>query len=229
MHKRRAALPEDHFRVEFSCASRSDTMQFNVAQLLKEPTGATRRYELNENLDGLDPELRFLGPLVGAVTLLRTNSGVLVTGELSTATQATCRRCLDPIAQEVRFQLEESFRPLLEVVTGRYIPPEEFEGEEEDLEDAALIISERHILDLSEVVRQAIWLGMPMYPGCNWVGAGECPNLARRLADLGNLESVEVHYDADRETDGEGRDEEIDPRWAALLKLRKPDNNVDES
>ena len=215
-------------------------MQFNVAQLLKEQTGATRRYELNENLDGLDPELKFLGPLVGTVTLLRTNSGVLVTGELSTAVQATCRRCLEPIAQEVRFQLEESFRPLLEVVTGRYIPPEEFEGEEEDLEDAALLINERHILDLSEVVRQAIWLAMPMYPGCNWAGAGECPNLARRLAELGELADVDVHYDADaleedaEETEGEagsdaGSDDEIDPRWAALLKLRKPDNNVDES
>ena len=33
-------------------------MQFNVAQLLKEPTGATRQYELNENLEGLDKELR---------------------------------------------------------------------------------------------------------------------------------------------------------------------------
>ena len=171
---------------------------------------------------------------------LRTNSGVLATGELSTAVQATCRRCLEPIAQEVRFQLEESFRPLLEVVTGRYIPPEEFEGEEEDLEDAALIINERHILDLSEVVRQAIWLAMPMYPGCNWAGAGECPNLARRLAELGELANVDVHYDADaleedaEETEGgadsdAGSDDEIDPRWAALLKLRKPDNNVDES
>ena len=29
--------------------------------------------------------------------------------------------------------------------------------------------------------------------------------------------------------DGAGNDDEIDPRWAALLKLRKPDNNVDES
>ena len=203
-------------------------MQFNVAQLLKEPTGATRRYELNEKLDGLDPELKFLGPLVGAVTLLRTNSGILVTGELSTAVQVTCRRCLEPIAQEVRFQLEESFRPLLEVVTGRYIPPEEFEGEEDDLEDAALIINERHILDLSEVVRQAIWLAMPMYPGCNWAGAGECPNLSRRLQEVGKLDDVDVHYDADTE-DG-GAPQEIDPRWAALLKLnRPPDNNVDES
>jgi hypothetical protein len=68
-----------------------------------------------------------------------------------------------------------------------------------------------------------------MYPGCNWVGAGECPNLARRLAELGSLESVEVHYDADMEAGEAGVDKEIDPRWAALLKLRKPDNNVDES
>lgn len=203
-------------------------MQFNVAQLLKEPTGATRRYELNEKLDGLDPELKFLGPLVGTITLLRTNSGILVTGELSTALQVTCRRCIEPIAQEVRFQLEESFRPLLEVVTGRYIPPEEFEGEEEDLEDAALIINERHILDLSEVVRQAIWLAMPMHPGCNWTGSGECPNLVRRLQEVGTLDDVDVHYDADNEDGATG--EEIDPRWATLLKLnRPPDNNVDES
>ena len=68
-------------------------MQYNVAQLLKETTGATRKYSLNEDLQGLDPELKFLGPLVGTVTLLRTNSGVLVTGELSTAVQVTCRRC----------------------------------------------------------------------------------------------------------------------------------------
>jgi uncharacterized metal-binding protein YceD (DUF177 family) len=133
----------------------------------------------------------------------------------------------------VRFQLEESFRPLLEVVTGRYIPPEEFEGDEEDLEDAALIINERHILDLSEVVRQAIWLAMPMYPGCNWAGVGECPNLSRRRQEVGKLDDVDVHYDADGE-DG-GGEAEIDPRWAALLKLNRPptnhvaDNNVDES
>ncbi len=205
-------------------------MQFNVAQLLKEPTGATRRYELNETLDGLDPELKFLGPLVGAVTLLRIHSGVLVTGELSTAVQATCRRCLEPIAQEVRFALEESFRPLLEVETGRYIPPEEFEGEEYLLEDAALLISERHILDISEVVRQAVWLAMPMYPGCNWSGSGVCPNLTRRLSEVGPLADVDVHYDADIGAAGDGGGEEIDPRWAALLKLRRPpDNNVDES
>ena len=75
------------------------------------------------------------------------------------------------------------------------------------------------MLDLSEVVRQAIWLAMPMYPGCNWQGGGQCPNLTRRLSELGSLEDVAVHY-----TDGDvtQADEEIDPRWAALFKLRKP-------
>ncbi len=197
-------------------------MQFNVAQLLKEQTGATRRYALNESLEGLDPELKFLGPLVGNITLLRTNSGVLVMGELSTAVQVTCSRCLEPIAQEVRFQLEESFRPLLEVETGRYIPPEEFEGEEEDLEDAALLIDQRHMLDLSEVVRQAIFLAMPMYPGCNYMGPGQCPNLVNRLQEIGRLDDVDVHYG---DADVDSAPEEVDPRWAALLKLRQKPNS----
>mgnify|MGYP000863867479 FL=1 len=190
-------------------------MQFNVAQLLKEPTGAVRRYELNENLAGLDPELRFLGPLVGGLLLLRTNSGVLATGDFSTAVQTNCNRCVEPIAQEVRFSLEENFRPLTEVATGRYLRPEEFEGEEEDLEDVALLIDERHILSIAEVVRQAIWLALPMYPGCNWLGAGECPNLLKRLAELDALEDVTFVNDP-----RQAKEEEIDPRWAALLKLR---------
>lgn len=190
-------------------------MQFNVAQLLKEPTGAIRRYELNEDLTRLDPDLRFLGPLVGTLQLLRTNSGVLVMGEFSTAVQTTCNRCVEPIAQEVRFTLEENFRPLTEVTTGRYLRPDEYEGDEEDLEDAALLIDERHILSIEEVVRQAVWLGMPMYPSCNWTGAGDCPNLIKRLAELDQMEDVDFVADPRRK-----HEEEIDPRWTALLKLR---------
>ncbi len=197
-------------------------MQFNVAQLLKESTGATRRYELTESVDGLDEELRFLGPLVGTVQLLRTNSGVLATGELSSVVQVTCNRCLEPIAAAVRFNLEESFRPLTEVYTGRYLRPDEFEGSEEELEDAALLIDERHILDLSEVVRQAVWLALPMYPSCNWEGSGVCPNLGKRMAELGDLADIELYTDEE----GPHEEDEIDPRWAALLKLRSDDDSA---
>lgn len=189
-------------------------MQFNVAQLLKEPVGAVRRYQLNEDLNAIDPELQLLGPLVGTVQIMRTNSGVLVTGDLNTAARVTCGRCMEPIVMPLRIQLEESFRPLTEVETGRYLRPDEFQGDDADFEDEALVIDEHHILDLSEVVRQNIWLAMPMYPSCNWEGEGECPNfIAQRIA------LREIAEDADEAETGV-LPEGVDPRWAALLKLR---------
>jgi uncharacterized protein len=199
-------------------------MQFNVAQLLKEPIGAVRRYELVEDISELDPDLAALGPLVGNVELIRIHSGILARANLSTALQVMCNRCLAQIALPVRFTVEESFRPLTEVHTGRYIAPDDFEGEEEDLEDAALIIDEHHILDLSEVVRQSIWLALPMYPGCNWTGAGECPNLTRYLSEVRATQGQEGE---DADTDVGSDEEVVDPRWAALLALRKEQGDRD--
>lgn len=187
-------------------------MQFNVAQLLKEPTGASRHYKLADEIGNLDPELAVLGPLVGDVTLLRTNSGILATGELSTAVQVACNRCLAPIATQVRFSLEEIFHPTTEVTTGRTLRPDEFEEAVDDLDDAALLIDDKHILDMTEVVRQAVWLAMPMYPGCNWLGAGECPNLDR-MQGAGDVRILAAG-DAGLEAGA------IDPRWAALAALQ---------
>lgn len=190
-------------------------MQFNVSQLLKEPIGSVRRYELLDEIDDLDPELTPLGPLVGDVQLMRTHSGVLVTAHLSTAVQVSCNRCLAPIALPVRISIEESYRPLTEVHTGRYIPPEAYEGSSEELDDAALLIDEHHILDISEVVRQAIWLAHPMYPTCNWPGPDECPNLIAYRQELAGAVE-EAAGDEEHTLDGD----EVDPRWAALLALR---------
>lgn len=191
-------------------------MQFNVAQLLKEPTGAVRRYELADDISELDPELHPLGPLVGTLTLMRTNSGILATGEFSTPLQVTCNRCLSPIALPVRFILEEAFHPTTEVTTGRPLRPDEYEGEIEELDDQALLIDDKHILDLTEVIRQDIWLALPMYPGCNWEGAGECPNLTRLqgLEDVRLLRPGDIGVEVD----------ELDPRWAALRGLQPPED-----
>lgn len=201
-------------------------MYFNVAQLLKESTGATRAHELTEDISELDEELEALTPLVGKIQMLRTHSGILVTGEVSVGLQITCNRCLGPTVMPIRFKLEESFRPLTEVRTGRYIHPDEFEGEEDNLEDAALLITEQHILDLSEVVRQHIWLSLPMYPTCTTAGLDGCPNKEHnvtgvnpdfKLADDENDGRDSVAEDA---ASGESIvEEQIDPRWAVLLDL----------
>jgi len=215
-------------------------MYFNVAQLLKEPTGATREYDLVDDLSGLDPDLDPLNPLVGTIHVLRTHSGLLVTGELSTALRITCNRCLAPLAMPVRFWLEESFRPLTEVSTGRYIHPDEFEGSEEDLQDEALLINEQHILNIAEVVRQNIWLALPMYPTCEDAGLDECPHLEERIASLhhGSNGSPEdqppsgepigyIKADDTRLNGDESAADAIDPRWAALLDLKTQLENRD--
>lgn len=193
-------------------------MQFNVAQLLKEPIGSVRQYELLEDISDLDEDLDTLGPLVGRVQMLRIHSGILVSGALSSAVRVTCNRCLEPIAFPVRLELEESFRPLTEVSTGRYILPDEFEGAADDLEDEALLINEQHILDLSEVVRQRIWLAIPMYPGCNWEGKGECPNLTVYLK---NIREAQDGMDITVPEGDPDTSEAVDPRWATLLDLKE--------
>lgn len=201
-------------------------MQYNVAQLLKEPTGSVRRYNLNEDLSDIDPEFEFLGPLVGTLQLLRTNSGILATGELSTAILVNCNRCIEPIASPVRFFLEELFHPTTEVITGRVLSEDEFEGDRDDWEDTALTIDDHHILDMREVVRQNIWTAMPMYPGCNWTGNGECPSLTAHLKSLEGVRFVDANLAAsDAEAHSAGS---VDPRWSALLEFEKKrkDNTV---
>ncbi|HRJ43419.1 MAG: DUF177 domain-containing protein [Caldilineaceae bacterium] len=191
-------------------------MQFNVAQLLKEPIGATRTYSLDESLAGLDTDLIPLSTLTGTLHLLRTHSGVLASGRFDVTVQADCGRCLEPVPAQIEVTFEESFRPLTEVTTGRFLLPDEFEGEEEDLEDFALIINDHHILDISEILRQSIWLGMPMIPRCVYADPENCPNFVERLNEM-----AEVHADL------KGSDDQpaIDPRWAALLVLQKNDED----
>ncbi|MEM7126299.1 MAG: DUF177 domain-containing protein [Chloroflexota bacterium] len=196
-------------------------MFFNVAQLLKEPTGATRTHKLVEEIDELDEDLEPLSPLVGTLQMLRTHSGILVRGELSLGLRIECNRCLGPVVMPVRFTLEESFRPLTEVRTGRYIHPDEFEGEEDNLEDEALLINEQHILDISEVVRQNIWIELPLYPTCTDAGLDECQGKEDSLLGI-NPQFEPADGDNLVQATGEGQSitESIDPRWSALLDLQ---------
>lgn len=191
-------------------------MEFNVAQLLKQPIGAVRAYQLSDDIEGLDPGLVPVSPLTGNIKLLRIHSGILVIGDLQILLEVTCNRCLEPVVMPVKFHFEESFRPLTDVETGRFLMPDEFKGQQEELADAALLIDDHHILDASEVIRQNIWLAMPMYPGCVWQDPEACPNFALRLQEL-----EDVQRDGEEEP---ASVEGVDPRWAALLALRNRDD-----
>jgi uncharacterized protein len=150
-------------------------MQFNVAQLLVEPVGATRQYALNEDIAGLDPALEPTQPLTGPVHLLRTAEGILVRGTLHTQVRLPCARCLKEMLADLEMELEEEFLCPVNPRTGLPTPI--------SADSDAFLIDEQHILDLSEAVRQYALLALPMQPLCQPDCAGLCVHCGHDLND----------------------------------------------
>ena len=168
-----------------------------VAQLLKGPTGAQRRYDLSEEIGYLDPELEPVQPLEGSLVLMRTSQGILATGKFTTSLRAECRRCLEPCTVDIEVDLEEEFYPAVRIGE---VPVDDVPEEERD---EALSIDEHHILDLGEVMRQALWLATPGEVLCRSDCSGLCPECGENR-NLGHCSCTQTP---------------IDPRWTVLQTL----------
>jgi uncharacterized protein len=183
---------------------------FNVAQLLKEPVGATRNGEIDAQLKDLvsESELKQVGAaddlpeisLAGPVRLMHTVNGVLVQGDLEAEVVLQCARCLEPVTISLEVPVEETFEPTLDIATGQMVKPEE--------EDKALWINEHHILDMSEVLRQDVLLEMPVHVLCRPDCRGLCSTCGQ------NLNEGTCDCEA-----------EPDPRWAQLTELLREKEN----
>ncbi|MBM3956890.1 MAG: DUF177 domain-containing protein [Gemmatimonadetes bacterium] len=179
-------------------------MLFNVAGLLSDEVGATRKESLKgeriETPDGVFDDI------AGSVNMLRTDRTVLVTARLTAETVQTCSRCLEPARVALETVIEEEYYPvnadLVAGARGRV-------GEGEEAEDEALVIDDRNMLDLTEVVRQALTAALPLAPLCRPDCAGICPVCARDR----NLEPC----DCEEET--------AHPALASIAKLLARDAN----
>jgi uncharacterized protein len=179
-------------------------MQYNVAQLLKEPTGSSRSYQLDEFVGDVD---RPADHLRGLVRLLKTHHGVLVKGRLEVDARLTCGRCLGEFPLNMNLSFEEEFFPAVDAKTGSRLSPPD--GPESVLLESVLLesvlsegvlIDEAHTLDLTEVVRQYIITNWPMKPLCRPECGGLCPDCGANL----NLEECQC------------RQPSRDPRWGDL-------------
>ena len=80
--------------------------RFNVSQLLQEPVGAVRRYELDdERLDLGDG--RSVHSIKGNVRLTRTQKGVLADVDVRGDLQVECNRCLTETTEALHFPFSE--------------------------------------------------------------------------------------------------------------------------
>jgi len=171
-------------------------MRYNVAQLLKAPTGALRRHAIAGSIADLDEQNPGALPVTGEVTLLRTERGVLASGQVHAVVTSACRRCLEPVQQEVTFAFEEEFVPSIDIITGARLPLADEDSPE-------LVIDEHHILDITEVVRQFVVMEAPATALCRPDCQGLCPHCGQNL-NLGPCACAE---------------EPADPRLAVLKQL----------
>lgn len=168
-------------------------MQINVSQLLQEPIGSTRDYQINEVADVAGDGKGCL--VQGKVRLLRTQRSILAKCALSAEVELTCGRCLSLFRYPLTLNLEEEYLPTVDVVSGAPLPlPEEASG---------FTIDEHHVIDLTEVTRQYTLLAIPMKPLCHKDCAGLCQNCGHNL-NQGRCDCPTQN---------------TDPRWSELTKL----------
>ncbi len=169
-------------------------MLYNVSQLLKEPVGASREYQLSEAVDYSSEGWGTIHP-EGPVSMLRTPRGILVSADVRVVVPQQCGRCLESYAQPIEAEIEEEFFPVTDVNTGLPL--------EVPWQDEPYTIDQNHVLDLTEPLRQAIVLATPIQLLCRADCAGLCPECGQNL----NIGSCSC------------RQERVDPRWEALRGL----------
>jgi uncharacterized protein len=122
--------------------------------------------------------------------------GLLVSGQVRASAVGECVRCLDPVEVDVELDVQELFAY-----------PDASAAEDEDVRHL-----EDDLIDLTEVLRDAIVLALPFQPVCRDDCPGLCVECGARLAD----DPTHGH-------------DVVDPRWAALQDLAGPDGESGSS
>lgn len=170
-------------------------MQINVLRELRQPIGTVTVIDFEE------PSVRVDGTrlldLRGSVSMLRTDSGLLVTLNAEANERTCCSRCLKEIDVPIEIAFEEEYMPVIDANTGAPIRLPETD---------AFRIAADFKLDLHEAVREYILMSEPAKPLCR----AECPGLC---PDCG----------ADLNQGSCGCAAEADARWHALTILKTTD------
>ena len=131
-------------------------------------------------------EYQLSGPVDVQVKVHRYQAQVTVTGRFETKVATTCSRCLEPAQCEVTGDLVIDYRPgQVErqddenaAASSVKRPPADVELQDEDLDVVRYHGTE---LDLTEEVRQAIILNLPMQPLCRQDCQGLCTGCGENL------------------------------------------------
>ncbi|HHV57080.1 MAG TPA: DUF177 domain-containing protein [Firmicutes bacterium] len=172
-------------------------MEVDVGSI-KYSAGAVLKVELKERWGSFawgGAEVKVLDPVAVKLTLTNTGEIILADGSLKTTLLLTCSRCLEafPYALEAPFVIGYKERKKHR---------SEEEPENEDLEVRGFS-GDR--IDITEDVRDTLFLALPMKPLCRPDCRGLCPHCGKNL----------------NEGPCSCRGDEVDPRLAVLRDLFK--------
>jgi len=155
--------------------------RIDVADLLRHP-GARRELRRSAAVDGLGtPTARVVGPVELDLVLERVSEGIVVRGTIRARFEAECGVCLGEVAAEVDVAVSELY--------------------EDDAVEGDTYPLLGHVIDLEQLVRDAVLLELPLAPTCASTGGAAC-----------TPEPVDYEFDDDA-------DASVDPRWAVLSEL----------
>src|SRR3972149_9013365 len=111
-------------------------MQINVSQLLQEPIGSTREYEINAADEIIDDGKIY--NVQGKCQLMHTQRSILVKCALDADVELNCNRCLSRFHRPLKIKFEEEYLPTVDIHSGSPLPAPE--------EPSAFTIDERHTI-----------------------------------------------------------------------------------
>jgi len=113
-------------------------------------------------------DVEIVEPVEGLVKVENARRSIIVGGHVKTAITLQCARCLEAYAQPLDLELEAD-APLSFLKPD----PEAGSAEEDEADDDLATLFDGHMLNVSELVRQAAVLQSPIKPLCS----PDCPGL----------------------------------------------------
>lgn len=171
-------------------------MQIDIDELNSLPSKRTR-IDFNEKLDVEN----VVKPVVGEVYIQASGGGVLINGHVQTLLKLNCHVCLRPFFQSLNVEIDEQLSARAEEVDS----PRDKELTRDDFYE---VIPLDGLIDISDIVYQAVTLASPVFCRCG----DDCPGPPKPEKALAAGNSSANGSDSKD-------DSRIDPRWENLKTL----------
>ncbi len=167
-------------------------MNFDLREFSSFPVEFVLESE-GDNIEGTIEGVTFRDVIRLKVHLQKVKEEYLLHGLVTAPVDVECSRCLEMYESDLVAEMDV----VIKTAEAKPMPASD------RAEDCIYLKQNEHIVDLTDMVRQALTLALPMKPVCNEECKGLCPNCGVNL----NEETCDCSPD------------EIDERWDGLRNL----------